>query len=129
MEGVGGCMHGCVFMIQMHTITFIMNYLLCTYHCQITNFTTDHKLNGSLDAATMWFNNMTLYIDTLLEMQNQLSAIVLEMLEERYLDARELLSAMAVIFSFVVVITPVILYSVLRLTTDIQEYSIHLADR
>ena len=72
---------------------------------------------------------MTVYLDAILEIQRSLIMIINNMLTEQATEDQKILLAVASLFAFVIILSPVILRSVYVLTTDIQGYSVTLAAR
>ncbi|GFN83560.1 guanylate cyclase 32e [Plakobranchus ocellatus] len=84
---------------------------------------------GSFKTAEFWFNNMTRYMDLLLETQRELAVEITQVLDERQASNLQKMVAISVVFVCVFILCPVIIYAVYSLTNEIQKYSITLADR
>ncbi|XP_012937760.1 uncharacterized protein LOC101864616 [Aplysia californica] len=84
---------------------------------------------GSFKTAEFWFNNMTRYMDLLLETQRELAVEITQVLDERQESNLQKMVAISVVFVCVFILCPVIIYAVYSLTNEIQKYSITLADR
>ncbi|ESO82166.1 hypothetical protein LOTGIDRAFT_135225, partial [Lottia gigantea] len=84
---------------------------------------------GSIKMAEWWYNNMTVYMDLLLETQSELSQEITGLLDERQKANLQKLIAISIVFVCVFVICPIIIYAAYTLTNEIQKYSISLANR
>ncbi|XP_055954535.1 uncharacterized protein LOC126811279 [Patella vulgata] len=84
---------------------------------------------GSIKMAEWWYNNMTVYMDLLLETQSELSQEITGLLDERQKVNLQKLIAISIVFVCVFVICPIIIYAAYTLTNEIQKYSISLANR
>ncbi|XP_050413592.2 uncharacterized protein LOC126828054 [Patella vulgata] len=90
-----------------------------------------NELNGlgSIKMAEWWYNNMTVYMDLLLETQSELAQEITGLLDERQKINLQKLIAISVVFVCVFVICPIIIYAAYKLTNEIQKYSINLTNR
>ena len=87
------------------------------------------RIKPSLANATQWYDNMTLYLDALLSMQDKLSIIILDSLESVQTNSEQTIMTVAILFVIVSLMCPLILNAVYSLTAEIHGYSITLADR
>ncbi|ELT96273.1 hypothetical protein CAPTEDRAFT_82891, partial [Capitella teleta] len=79
--------------------------------------------------AKLWFDNMTLYMDTLLAIQNKVGIHINTILASKKSEEQRLLVGIGMMACFAVILCPSILSSVLNLTKDIQSFSATLALR
>ena len=86
-------------------------------------------IEPSLDNATLWYDNMTVYLDALLSMQNDLSALILGQLRDSERSDAETIIIVAILFTIVLLMCPLILNAVYSLASNIQTFSITLANR
>ncbi|XP_033095478.1 uncharacterized protein LOC117100037 isoform X3 [Anneissia japonica] len=82
----------------------------------------------SWQEGTWWFDNMTLYIDTLHEIQSRMAVIILSKLDEAVKTDTACLLTDISIMVVVVIIGIVIFKAVESLTSSIQDYTLILAD-
>ncbi len=68
-----------------------------------------------------WFDNMTLYLDTLLIIQLDLALLINDQLEEIIVSEDKNLIVSAIFLVIVFLMCPVVIYSVEALTSDIQK--------
>lgn len=79
--------------------------------------------------GTYWFDNMTFLIDVIHDIQKEIAKTMQDTLESREtLDSYELIGLSSVLV-FTLILCPLILNSVYSLTSEIQGYSVTLADR
>lgn len=83
----------------------------------------------SLRQATLWFDSMSLYIDILLEIQNSVSNWIFRELQENQNRTLLKIGITVAIIVGVLGISPFVMTSVVKLTTEIQSYAITLADK
>ncbi|XP_022098629.1 uncharacterized protein LOC110983582 [Acanthaster planci] len=92
----------------------------------------DHAVDGlqpNFEAATLWFDSMTVYINILESMQSKMADEILLRLESD-LDNDTSSIAVSICLVVIVIITcPVILRAFWSLTTDIQNYALNLASQ
>ncbi|ESP04584.1 hypothetical protein LOTGIDRAFT_63120, partial [Lottia gigantea] len=84
---------------------------------------------GSIRMAEWWYNNMTVYMDLLLETQSELAQEITGLLDQRQSVNLQKLIAISVVFVCVFVFCPIIIYAAYKLTNEIQKYSISLTER
>ncbi|XP_071110470.1 uncharacterized protein [Haliotis cracherodii] len=89
----------------------------------------DLEGRGSVKMAQWWFNNMTIYMDLLLETQQELAVEITQMLDQRQATNLQKMVAISIVFVCVFVVSAIIIYAVYSLTDEIQKYSITLAER
>ncbi|XP_033095423.1 uncharacterized protein LOC117100002 isoform X2 [Anneissia japonica] len=83
----------------------------------------------SWQEGTWWFDNMTIYIDTLHEIQSRMAVIILSRLDEAMKADTAGLSTGISIMVVVIIIGLVIFKAVESLTSSIQDYTLVLADQ
>ncbi|XP_076472254.1 uncharacterized protein LOC143301751 [Babylonia areolata] len=91
---------------------------------QISKYT-----NASIERGQWWFDNMTLYLDTLLIIQQDLANLINGELQN-IIDAEEknlIISACFLVIVFLM--CPLVIYTVEALTSDIQKYAIALVHK
>ena len=86
-------------------------------------------IEPSLDNATLWYDNMTVYLDALLSMQNDISSLVLGQLGDSEQSDAETIITVAILFTVVLLMCPLVLNAVYSLTSNIQSFSAKLANR
>lgn len=84
---------------------------------------------GSLEKAEYWMMAVTSYLQTLLDTQDAVVSSIFVELDERDQEDLFKMIAIAIVFSGVLLMCPVIMHGVYSLTTEMQSYSIILADR
>ncbi|XP_033095480.1 uncharacterized protein LOC117100038 isoform X2 [Anneissia japonica] len=87
-----------------------------------------HRLPSWQD-GTWWFDNMTIYIDTLHEIQSKMAVIILSRLDEAVKTDNTSLSTGISIMVVVIIIGIVIFKAVESLTSSMKEYGLILADQ
>lgn len=87
------------------------------------------QLLGSLTQATEWFDNMTVYQDIVRETQKSLASKIDEMLTLRSTEDMYTIITIACIFGGVLIVCPLVIVGVYFLTSEIQKYSISIANR
>ncbi|OWF42954.1 uncharacterized protein LOC110460400 [Mizuhopecten yessoensis] len=86
-------------------------------------------IKGSFKYANWWFENMTVYQDTLREVQIRLASEIDEILRmEAEEDLRNIVF-ISVVFGIILILCPLIVFAVYSLTSEIQKYSISIANR
>ena len=86
-------------------------------------------IKPSLGNATLWHDNMTVYLDALLSMQNDLSALVLKQLRDSERSDAETIITVAILFTVVLLMCPLVLNAVYSVTSNIQSFSFTLVTR
>ncbi|XP_076086310.1 uncharacterized protein LOC143056978 [Mytilus galloprovincialis] len=101
----------------------------------INDFREDIKANnssvseGSLEKAKRWYANMSIYMDVMKSAQKMLTAKINGLLKNNSnADMKEMIIA-GVIFSGIVIISPLIIMFVYKLTSNIQKYSSNIAKK
>ena len=84
---------------------------------------------GSFEDGTYWFDNITLYLDELHEIQGALADKILHIIDSRQHDDFKSILVIGCVFAGVIVMCPVLLNAVYALTSDIQSYSMTLAEK
>ncbi|XP_077998130.1 uncharacterized protein LOC144451204 [Glandiceps talaboti] len=79
--------------------------------------------------GTEWFNNMTVYMDVMLNIQDELSEKITNELESQTNDDLSQVGLSVGILVFVLFMCPIIINSVYNLTDNIQKYAITLIDQ
>ncbi|XP_070206498.1 uncharacterized protein [Littorina saxatilis] len=94
-------------------------------------FETQHAMvtEPSITKGQWWFDNMTLYLDTLLMIQRELADLINGQLEEIIQAEEKNLTISACFLVIVILMCPLVIYSVEALTSDIQKYAIALVDK
>ena len=103
-----------------------LSKVIYTYRYHIQNRNISHP---SLKQATMWFDNMTIYIDQLLDIQQ---TIALWMFDQLYAKKTQTLTKViltVMVMVSVLIMCPALVNSIIKLTSDIQSYAITLADK
>ncbi|XP_076085780.1 uncharacterized protein LOC143056563 [Mytilus galloprovincialis] len=82
---------------------------------------------GSTSAAKWWFSNMSIYRDVMRNTQRLLTSKINRLLEQNAaLDMTNMIIA-AAIFLGIIMVSPTITFSVYKLTSNIQKYSLQIA--
>lgn len=84
--------------------------------------------NGSSLYATLWFDNMTEYVNILHTIEIELTQRIAQNLDERIATAGRKISINACILIIVIVVSPIIIYLVISMTSNIQEFVGKLKD-
>ncbi|KAK3803711.1 hypothetical protein RRG08_047675 [Elysia crispata] len=84
------------------------------------------QTEASITKGQWWFDNMTLYLDTLLIIQQELADLINGQLEEIIQTEEQNLTISACFLVIVFLMCPVVLFSVQTLTSDIQRYALAL---
>ncbi|XP_061171688.1 uncharacterized protein LOC133181164 [Saccostrea echinata] len=87
------------------------------------------KRNPSLETANYWFENMTYYQETVRETQKKLAEKIDSQLSLREEEDLEVIISISCIFGVVMVICPLVILGVFKLTVQIQSYSLSIANR
>ena len=87
------------------------------------------QLSRSLDKANDWFDNMTAYQDIIRETQRALASKIDDMLSAKSDEDMYTIITIACIFGVVMIVCPVVIIGVYFLTSEIQKYSISIANR
>ncbi|XP_062573854.1 uncharacterized protein LOC134235721 [Saccostrea cucullata] len=88
-----------------------------------------YQSQGSLEKANAWFDNMTVYQDIVRETQKALATKINEMLTVRSTEDMYTIITIACIFGAVFIVCPLVIVGVYFLTSEIQKYSISIANR
>nr|KAG5700172.1 hypothetical protein BaRGS_011015 [Batillaria attramentaria] len=87
------------------------------------------QVNASFLKSKWWFDNMTLYLDTMFDVQQELATEILDNVSNAlYRDTQDIVLSIA-LFAAILVICPIILFSVKAMVSDIQRYAITLSDQ
>ncbi|XP_022338550.2 uncharacterized protein LOC111134052 isoform X2 [Crassostrea virginica] len=84
---------------------------------------------GSVERAKWWFNNMTVYMNALRATQRQLATKIDQLLSESSNDDLRNVITICIVFGVILIICPLIVFAVYSLTSEIQTYSISIANR
>ena len=84
---------------------------------------------GSFMHANWWFENMTVYQDTLREVQIRLALEIDEILRKEAEDDFQNIVVISIVFGIILILCPLIVFAVYSLTSEIQKYSISIANR
>lgn len=87
------------------------------------------QLAGSLDKANEWFDNMTVYQDIVRGTQRALANKIDIMLTAKSDEDAYTIITIACIFGLIMVVCPLVIIGVYFLTSEIQKYSISIANR
>lgn len=87
------------------------------------------QLNASLEMANYWFENMTYYQETVRETQKKLAEKIDKQLTIRENEDLEVIVSISCIFAAVMIICPLVVTGVYKLTVQIQNYSVTIANR
>ncbi|XP_062592346.1 uncharacterized protein LOC134253775 [Saccostrea cucullata] len=87
------------------------------------------RVVGSLTKANEWFDNMTLYQDIVRDTQKALAGKIDDMLTLRSTEDMYTIITIACIFGAVFIVCPLVITGVYYLTSEIQKYSISIANR
>lgn len=79
--------------------------------------------NPDIQRARFWFDNMTLYLDTLLNVQRDLGYEIIERLEIVIEESTQELTISAVFLVIVLLMCPLVIFATENLTNIIQKYS------
>ncbi|XP_064642762.1 uncharacterized protein LOC135497034 [Lineus longissimus] len=83
----------------------------------------------SWEMSTWWFDNMTIYIDIMFEVQKNLANKIIAQLDESQTrDLRDMTVSLC-LFVLVMIICPIVILSVKAIINDIQKYAFSLADQ
>ncbi|RUS83749.1 hypothetical protein EGW08_008500 [Elysia chlorotica] len=85
--------------------------------------------SSSTSTGQWWFDNMTLYLDTLLIIQQELAGLINGQLEEIIQAEEKNLTISACFLVIVILMCPLVIYTVEALTSDIQKYAIALVHK
>ncbi|XP_076451194.1 uncharacterized protein LOC143287134 [Babylonia areolata] len=93
---------------------------------EISSNTTSEK---SFTKSKWWFDNMTIYLDTMFAVQEELAAEILDNVNTALKrDTQEIILSIA-LFAAILFICPIILISVRAMVSDIQHYANTLSDQ
>ncbi|XP_064642933.1 uncharacterized protein LOC135497132 isoform X2 [Lineus longissimus] len=81
----------------------------------------------SWEMSTWWFDNMTIYIDIMFEVQLKLAELILEALDMSLVRDMGEVSISISLFVLVLIVSPLITISIRAIITDIQKYAYTLA--
>ena len=87
------------------------------------------NLNASLETANYWFENMTYYQETVRETQKLLAKKIDTQLSIREKEDLEVIISISCIFGSVMIICPLVVLGVYKLTVQIQNYSLTIANK
>ena len=85
--------------------------------------------NGSLALADWWFENMTVYQDIIRDAQKKIAEKIDKRLEERSEEDLRSIIIICSIFGSILIMCPILILAVYYLTSQIQSYSINIANR
>jgi len=89
----------------------------------------DVTADSSITKGQWWFDNMTRYLDTILIIQQELASIINGQLEEIIQAEEKNLTISACFLVIVILMCPLVIYTVESLTSDIQRYAIALVHK
>lgn len=85
--------------------------------------------SASIAEAEMWFGNMTIYQGVLTRTQNELALTVDESLAKASEEELKSVITICIVFGVILIVCPLIVFAVYSLTSEIQKYSISIANR
>lgn len=88
-----------------------------------------NNTQANLAKARWWFDNMTLYLDTLLDIQQDLGNEILFVLDSVLENATRDLAVSAIFLVVVILMCPLIIFVTENLTSVIQKYALTLVDK
>ncbi|XP_076451293.1 uncharacterized protein LOC143287233 [Babylonia areolata] len=83
-----------------------------------------HTMEASITKGQWWFDNMTVYLDRLLVIQQQLATFITGELQNIIDEKEKNLTISACFLALVILMCPVLIYSLEALTSDVQTYAI-----
>lgn len=86
-------------------------------------------VNGSISMAKYWYSNMSLYQEVMRHTQNMLTEKINRLLEKNATSNVADMVIAGAISAGILLISPVIVFSVFKLTSNIQKYSINIAKK
>ncbi|XP_069111482.1 uncharacterized protein [Argopecten irradians] len=90
---------------------------------------TEEATHPDMEKARYWFDNMTIYLDTLLEIQRDLGYEIIDILDVVIDQTTKNLAVSAAFLFVVLVMCPLVIYITENLTSSIQRYGLTLVDR
>ena len=112
---------------QLKSKSELLN-LITTMRLMIRSNKSAH-LNASLETANYWFENMTYYQETVRETQKLLAKKIDTQLSIREKEDLEVIISISCIFGSVMIICPLVVLGVYKLTVQIQNYSLTIANK
>ncbi|XP_052094557.1 uncharacterized protein LOC127730286 [Mytilus californianus] len=85
--------------------------------------------SASITEAQMWFDNMTIYQGVLTRTQNALALTIDENLAKASDEELKSVITICIVFGVILIVCPLIVFAVYSLTSEIQKYSISIANR
>lgn len=85
--------------------------------------------SASIQEAEMWFDNMTIYQGVLTRTQNALALTVDQSLAKESEEELKSVITICIVFGIILIVCPLIVFAVYNLTSEIQKYSISIANR
>ncbi|XP_033763462.1 uncharacterized protein LOC117344743 [Pecten maximus] len=105
-------------------VTEIINY----YRHEIQHY-TETKMIADIQTARFWFDNMTLYLDTLLNVQRDLGYEIIQSLDVVIEQSTQDITIGAIFLVIVLLMCPLVIFATENLTSVIQKNSHYLAVR
>ena len=93
------------------------------------NYFYKRKLVSSSKKGTRWYDNMTLYIDIILKVQQDLAKDIDLLLSDKANNETTTVTISAIIIIIVFSMCPIIIRTVQQLTNDIQSFALTLAEK
>ncbi|CAC5405324.1 Guanylate cyclase 32E,Guanylate cyclase soluble subunit beta-2,Receptor-type guanylate cyclase gcy-19,Head-specific guanylate cyclase,Retinal guanylyl cyclase 2,Heat-stable enterotoxin receptor,Olfactory guanylyl cyclase GC-D,Atrial natriuretic peptide receptor 2,Receptor-type guanylate cyclase gcy-9,Receptor-type guanylate cyclase Gyc76C,Receptor-type guanylate cyclase gcy-18,Receptor-type guanylate cyclase gcy-28,Receptor-type guanylate cyclase daf-11,Speract receptor,Receptor-type guanylate cyclase gcy- len=84
---------------------------------------------ASIHEAERWFDNMTIYQGVLTRTQNALALTIDESLAKASEEELQSVITICIVFGVILIVCPLIVFAVYSLTSEIQKYSISIANR
>jgi hypothetical protein len=83
----------------------------------------------SWEMSTWWFDNMTIYIDIMFEVQKKLAYKIIQQLDASQTNDLKDITVSICLFILVMIVCPIVIMSVKAIINDIQKYAFTLADQ
>lgn len=85
--------------------------------------------SASIKEAELWFDNMTIYQGVLTRTQNALALTIDKSLAKESQEELKSVITICIVFGVILIVCPLVVFAVYSLTSDIQKYSISIANR
>ena len=79
--------------------------------------------------ADLWFDNVTIYIDSLYDLQTKVNGVIDEKLERKRSSGENYVLTLGVMFAIIAIACPVFVNAMYAISSDLQVYSATLADK
>ncbi|CAC5405322.1 Guanylate cyclase 32E,Guanylate cyclase soluble subunit beta-2,Receptor-type guanylate cyclase gcy-19,Head-specific guanylate cyclase,Retinal guanylyl cyclase 2,Heat-stable enterotoxin receptor,Olfactory guanylyl cyclase GC-D,Atrial natriuretic peptide receptor 2,Receptor-type guanylate cyclase gcy-9,Receptor-type guanylate cyclase Gyc76C,Receptor-type guanylate cyclase gcy-18,Receptor-type guanylate cyclase gcy-28,Receptor-type guanylate cyclase daf-11,Speract receptor,Receptor-type guanylate cyclase gcy- len=84
--------------------------------------------SASIKEAELWFDNMTIYQGVLTRTQNALALTIDKSLAKESQEELKSVITICIVFGVILIVCPLVVFAVYSLTSDIQKYSISIAN-